>query len=330
MDLLENFRLVMNCSDKGKEALSMKRLFKRNIKDSVPIGVKCISYLGITLLSIICILPVLYTIMGSLTEEEVLLRNGYKLIPAEFSLEAYKYIFTNSAQVVRSFGVSVFSVIASVIFGVICMSMFAYGITRPAFPWRRQFQLFGFLPGLIPGSAVADYLVKAQWYGLKDTIWIYVFFGAISMFWILILCTYFRTSIPHEVIESAEIDGAGELTCCFKIAFPMALPVMATIALFITVVQWNDTNTPLMYLMQREDLTSLQLLLNRIQLNINFLQQMESSGAMSSTDIESVRQTIPSETFKLALSAIAMLPMIISYPFFQQYFISGMTVGSIK
>ncbi len=307
------------------------RLFyRRNFTDNVPIGVKIFSYILITAFAITCLMPVLITISSSFTDEEALAINGYRLIPSKFSFDAYTYIFSNPKQVLRGFGVSVFSAVTTTILGVFIMSMFAYAITRPSFPWRKQFQFFGFLPSLLPGTAVATFIVYSQWYGLRDNIWVYVLIGAISMFNILILSTYFRTSIPHEVIESAQIDGAGELTTCFKIAFPMALPVMATIALFITVAQWNDVNTPLLYIVQRDDLVSLQLLLNRIEANINFLTQMESAGGISTADLAQEQKALPSEAFKMALTVIAILPMLVSYPFFQQYFISGMTVGSIK
>lgn len=312
-------------------AIKKKSFFgRRKLADNTPLAVKIISYILITAFAITCILPVIMCISASFTDEEALAVNGYMIIPSKFSLDAYKYIFDNPTQVFRSLGVSCFSVVATVILGVIIMSMFAYAITRPQFPWRKQFQLFGFLPGLLPGSAVATYIVYAQWYGLRDNIWVFVFVGAVSMFQILILCTYFRNSIPHEVIESAQIDGAGELTCCFKIAFPMAIPVMATIALFITVAQWNDVNTPLLYIVNRDDLVPLQLLLNRIQSNVEFLTQMESSGALSASDLAEMKTAIPSESFKMALTVVAMVPMLVSYPFFQQFFISGMTVGSIK
>lgn len=307
------------------------RLFyRRKFNDNVPIGVKIFSYILITAFAVSCLIPVLICISSSFTEEEALAINGYKLIPSKFSIDAYAYIFENPVQIIRGFGISVFSAVATTVLGVLLMSMFAYAITRPSFPWRKQFQLFGFLPTLLPGSTVATYIVYSQWYGLRDNIWVYVFIGAISMFNILILSTYFRTSIPHEVIESAQIDGAGEMDCCFKIAFPMAIPVMATVALFITIAQWNDVNTPLLYIVQRDDLVSLQLLLNRIEENIEFLTQMESMGGISTADLAQEQKAVPSEAFKMALTVIAILPMLVSYPFFQQYFISGMTVGSIK
>lgn len=305
-------------------------LGRRNLLDNTPISVKIISYILITAFALSCIVPVLMCISASFTSEEALAVEGYSLIPAEFSIDAYTYIFNNPTQIVRSLGVSIFSVVGSVILGVVLMSMFAYAITRPQFPWRRQFQLFGFLPQLLPGSAVATYIVYSRWYGLRDNIWVYVFIGTISMFNILILSTYFRNSIPHEVIEAAQIDGAGELGCCFRIAFPMAIPVMATIALFITVGKWNDVNTPLMYIVNNDNLVTLQLLLNRIESNVQFLTQMESSGALSASDLSTMQKALPAESFKMALTVVAMLPMLIAYPFFQQYFISGMTVGSIK
>ncbi|MDY3928814.1 MAG: carbohydrate ABC transporter permease [Clostridia bacterium] len=312
-------------------ATKKNRLFrKKKLADNTPIAVKIFSYICITLFAVSCVVPVLMCISASFSDEEALAINGYTLIPVKFSIEGYKYIFENPTQIFRSVGVSVFSVVATVILGVIIMSMFAYAITRPQFPWRKKFQFFGFLPTLLPGSAVATYIVNTQWYGLRDNIWVFVFLGAVSMFHILILSTYFRTSIPHEVIESATIDGAGELSCCFKIAFPMAVPVMATIALFITVAQWNDVNTPLLYIIKREDLVPLQLLLNRIESNIQFLTQMESTGALSASDLSQTRNAIPTESFKMALTVVAILPMLVSYPFFQQFFISGMTVGSIK
>ena len=308
--------------------IKQKKQAYNKLKDDMPIAVKIIAYVCTTMFSISCIIPLWLCISSSFTSEEALGRYGYRLIPSEFSTEAYSYIIKNGAQVWQGFGVTIFITITGVLLGLFVMSMFSYAITRPSFPWKNQFGFFSYFTMLFSGGLVASYMVNTTIYGLRDTIWILILTGSVSAYNILLMRTYMRTSIPHEVIESAEIDGAGAFQCYFTIALPMAVPMLATIALFMTVGYWNNWNTGMLYLVQRNDLAPIQLVLKRIENNIQFIAQAEQN--MSSIDSNQVQKTIPAEAFRMALTVMVALPMLVSYPFFQKFFINGITVGAVK
>lgn len=294
----------------------------------MPKAIKLIAYIFTTVFSVSCIIPLLICISSSFSTEEALGRYGYRIFPVEFSTEAYKYIFSNGRQIWQSYGVTLIITISGVLLGLFIMSMFAYAVTRPSFPWKNQFGLFVYFTMLFSGGMVASYIINTTVYHLRDTIWILILTGSVGAYNILLMRTYMRTSIPHEVIESAEIDGAGVFRCYFQFALPMAVPMLATIALFMTVNYWNNWNTGMLYIVDRNDLVPIQLLLKRIENNIEFMSQAEQN--MSSIDLEQTRKSVPSESFRMALTVMVALPMLISYPFFQKYFINGITVGAVK
>jgi len=307
---------------------SKQKLKKNKLQDDMPLSIKIIAYICTTFLSITCILPLLICLSSSFTSEEALGRYGYQLIPKEISFEAYDYIFRNGAQIWQSYGVTLVITIAGVLLGLFVMSMFSYAVTRPAFPWKNQFGFFVYFTMLFSGGMVASYIVNTTMYHLRDTVWILILTGSVGAYNILLMRTYFRTSIPPEVIESAEIDGAGSFRCYFQFALPMAVPMLATIALFMTVGYWNNWNTAMLYIVERNDLVPIQLFLKRIENNINFLAEAEQN--MSSMDLEEARKSVPAESFRMALTMMVALPMLVSYPFFQKYFINGITVGAVK
>lgn len=310
-----------------------KELKKRNntkldrLKEDIPIAVKIISYVIMTLLSFTCIVPLWLTISISFTDEEVLGLNGYSFFPDKFSLDAYKYVIENGKDIFQSFGVTVFITIVGVFVGLFLMSMFAYAVTRKDFPWKNQFGFFVYFTMLFHGGMVSSYIINTTVFHLRDTIWILIISGMVSAYNLMIMRTYMRTSIPDEVIESAKIDGAGEFTCFYKFALPMAVPMLATIALFMTVAYWNNWSTGLLYIVKRNDLVPIQLMLKRIENNIAFIANNEAAMA---TDIEAYEKNFPMESFRMALTMMVALPMLVVYPFFQKYFVKGVTVGAVK
>lgn len=135
-------------------------------------------------------------------------------------------------------------------------------------------------------------------------------------------------SIPREVIEAGKIDGATEFKCLFKIVLPMSVPVIATIALFLIVAFWNDWYTGFLYILKNNNLVPISLLIQRIEQDILFLANNKSS--MGADAVEAYSAAIPEDSFRMGLVIITILPMLVSYPFFQQYFVKGMTIGAVK
>lgn len=301
---------------------------KKSLTDDMPLAFKCLALFLTTLLSVACVVPFLLTVSISFTEETALRMHGYGLIPAEFSTEAYQYILKNGAQIVRSYGVTIFVTVFGTILGIILMTMLAYSLSRPHFPWKRQFTFVVFFTMLFSGGMLSSYIIITGVYHLRDTIWALILPSCCTPMYILILRTYMSTSIPPAVIESAKIDGAREFTCYWRIVLPMAVPSIATISLFLAVNYWNNWNNAFLYILMRTDLMPIQLLLKRIENEIQFL--ANNVEGLSAMEAAAIQDTIPGETVKMALVVLVVVPIMVAFPFFQRFFVKGITVGAVK
>lgn len=308
-----------------------KKMFEEmDIKNAdLSIGVKFIFYLITTLLTISTLVPLILTIVVSLTDNDTLMLEGYKLIPSKWSLSAYEYLFKSGAQIWQAYGVTIFITVAGTCLGILFMSLFSYAITRQSFPWRNQFIFFVYFTMLFSGGLVPTYMMISNVLNLRDNIMVLILPLCTNATYILIMRTYMRTSIPASVEEAAKIDGAGEWRCYWQIIMPMCIPVIATIALFLAVNYWNDWYTSFLYIVQNDDIVPIQLLLKRIENNIQYLSNAASTG-MSGIEIQELNNNLPEESVKMALVVMVTLPILIAYPFFQKYFINGITIGSVK
>ncbi|NYE03450.1 putative aldouronate transport system permease protein [Bacillus niacini] len=277
------------------------------------------------ILAIMCIFPFFYVIIISFTSEESIVRNGFQLFPKDWSIDAYHYLWGMKAQFFRSYGVTIFITIVGTIISVFMITFYAYAISRPQFKYRRFFTFLAFFTMLFSGGLVPTYIVVTQFLGLKNTIWALILPLAMNAFYIIIMRTFFLKSVSESILESARIDGASEWRIFFQIIFPLSLPGIATIALFSTLGYWNDWFTALLYI-DEPNLVPLQSLLMKIEANLEFMRQNMDVAIMQS----SLFDTIPQESAKMAMVVIATLPIAVSYPFFQKYFISGLTIGGVK
>ncbi len=276
------------------------------------------------LLCVVCVYPILMVIGASLTAEDSLIRHGYQVIPDKLSLAAYRYVFTTSNSIFQAYGVTIAVTIASVIIGVLAMAMYAYVISRKDFKRRNLFSFISYFTMLFNGGLVASYLINVKVLGLSNSIWALILPGCVGAWNIMVLKSFFATSIPYEIIESGKIDGADEFKIFFKLVMPISLPGLATIALFVTMAKWNDWMAPMLYITE-QSLYTLSFLLQNMLTNIAQLSQ--AAGEVGAT---TVMQQVPSEGARMALCMVSVGPMLIAYPFFQKYFIQGMTVGSVK
>ena len=300
---------------------------KKSLTDDMPLLFKAFAVFITTFLAIACIVPFWLTISISFTDDAALRLEGYGLIPAKFSTAAYDYILKNGSQILRSYGVTIFVTISGTVLGIIIMTMLAYALSRPNFPWKSQFTFIVYFTMLFSGGMVATYTVFTSIYHFRDTIWALILPGCCSPMYVLILRTYMSTSIPPAVIESARIDGAREFTCYWKIVLPMAVPSIATISLFLAVHYWNDWNRAFLYILLKTELFPIQLLLKRIENEIQFL---ANNTDLSVTEALTIQESIPGETVKMALVVLVVTPIIVAFPFFQKYFVKGITVGAVK
>lgn len=275
--------------------------------------------------SFLCVFPFLFVVIISFTDEGALAKDGYRLIPSEWSLGAYRYVFNMGDSLLRSYGVTIFVTVVGTILSLLFMAFYAYAVSRKSFRYRNFFSFFAFFTMLFNGGLVPTYIVVTQFLSLKDSIWALILPLAMNAFYIMILRTFYSTSVPDAIIESGKIDGAGEFRVFIKLVLPLSLPGLATIGLFSTLGYWNDWFNALLYI-DDPKLVPLQSMLMRIETSMQFIMQNASNSSISAEALRS----LPQDTSRMAMVVLATLPIIFAYPFFQRYFIQGLTVGAVK
>ena len=281
------------------------------------------------LLALMSVIPVVFTVIVSFSSQASIGRVGYSFLPAEWSTEAYLYVWSlrdrfGFPTVLRAMLNSLAITIIGTVLGLGLISSMGYVLSRRTFRLRKAYSIFIFIPMIFNGGLLSTYVINAQLLGLKNSIWAVILPLACSSFYIMVMATFFRTSVPDELIESGMIDGAGQFRIFMRLVLPISLPPLATIALFLTFGYWNDWYQASLYLeSHRHDLFPLQYVLVNIEKNIQFL-------ANSDMAMNSQGGTLPTETMRMAIVVITVVPIMFSYPFFQKYFVSGLTVGAVK
>ena len=276
-------------------------------------------------LSFVCIFPFFFVLMISISSETSLRTNGYALIPSEFSLAAYEFLWNERDMILRSLLVSIGVTVLGTVIGVLLTTMMGYVLSRPQFKLRGFLQWVVFIPMIFTGGMVANYVVIANMLHMDDTIWCLVLPLAVSSWNVTISKTFFRQTIPDSIIESAKIDGASQLTIFARIVVPISKPVFATVALFLTFGYWNDWLQAALYI-NNDALIGLQPLLNRMMGQLTYLANNPTAGL----SLQQYRASMPSESVRMAIATVIVIPIACAYPFFQKYFISGLTVGAVK
>lgn len=275
--------------------------------------------------ALFCLLPFALLIISSITEESALLANGYSFIPSKVSFLAYKYLLTDSIAVIRGYGITLFVTITGTFINVIITILMAYPLSRKELPGRNLFAFFIFFTMLFGGGLVPTYMMWTQVFHIKNTIWALILPGLLlNPFNVIMARTYFTANIPDAVIEAARMDGASEIKTLVKVVLPMALPITATIGLLVALAYWNDWMNGLYYI-NDDRLFSIQVLLNKMLMDVQYLQSTTVSGVGNS-----IASTLPSTGLKMAVAVLGALPMLLIYPFFQRYFVKGITIGSVK
>lgn len=279
-----------------------------------------------TLLTLLTLLPFALLILSSITDEAALVRDGYSFFPKQFSILSYKYLFDQVDYIFNAIKISVIVTVLGTFISMLITCLLAYTLSRRDFPLRKPLSFFVFFTMLFNGGLVPTYLIYTQTFHIKNTIWGMIVPGLLlTGFNVILVRTFFSTNIPEAVLESARIDGAGELRTFFQVVLPLSLPIMATLGLMVGVNYWNDWYNGLIYLTDPK-LFSLQNMLNRLLEDINFLQRNSSLGAAAAIELS----RIPATTVRMAMAVVGTLPILISYPFFQKYFVKGITVGAVK
>ncbi len=277
------------------------------------------------LLALICFMPALLVLIVSFSAESSVVSKGYSYWPNAWSLESYRYLGRQIEYIGRAFLNSIGVTIVGTAIGLVLCSTMGYALSRPNYRLRKFFTWYIFIPMLFSGGLVASYMINAQILGLKNTYWALILPICCSSFYIIIMRTFFQTSVPDAIIESAKIDGARQIRIFVQIVLPISLPAVATIGLFFTFAYWNDWLMAKYYLNSNmQDLFPLQYVLISLESSIEFLSR--NSQFMAPGEASKV----PAETVRMAMVMIAVVPIACSYPFFQKYFISGLTIGAVK
>ena len=281
------------------------------------------------LLALLCVIPVIFVVIISFSSEASIGKVGYSFIPAEWSSEAYQYVWhlrntRGIPTVVMAFLTSVGITVVGTLLGLTLISTMGYVLSRPNFRLRKIYTYLIFIPMIFHGGLLSTYVVNTQVLGLKNTYWALILPLCCSSFYVIIMRTFFQTTVPDEIIESGKIDGASQLRIFVQLVLPISLPALATIALFLTFAYWNDWYQASLYIeSSKHDLFPLQYVLVNIEKNIQYLANNDMAMSANSN-------ALPSETMRMAIVVISVVPIMFSYPFFQKYFISGLTIGAVK
>ncbi|MFC4598679.1 carbohydrate ABC transporter permease [Cohnella hongkongensis] len=277
------------------------------------------------LLSLLCVLPFVLLFSSSITAQSEIIVSGYRFIPSKIDFEAYEYLLNDAASIVRAYGVTVTVTAIGTAASLAMTTLVAYPLSRKDLPHRNFFSFYIFFTMLFNGGLVPLYLVYTKLFDFKNTLWaLIVPIALVNAFYVIITRTFFQSTIPIEVIESGKIDGAGEFKIFYRIVLPLSLPILATVGLFQTIHFWNDWFNGLIFLTD-SSLYSIQNLLNRILLDAQFLSTMDFGTAQGE-----LLAGIPTMTVRLAIAVIGVIPILVIYPFFQRFFVQGLTVGAVK
>ncbi len=271
--------------------------------------------------AMVSILPFVFVVIISFSAEESVLKIGYSFAPIQWSLDTYKFLWQTREDILRSFINSIGITVVGTTLGLTLISTLGYTLSRPTYRYRKFATILIFIPMLFQGGLVSTYMINTQLFGLKNTYAAIILPLACSSWYVIIMRTFFTTTIPDSIVESAKIDGATQLRIFRQIVLPIALPALATIGLFLTFAYWNDWYQTMLYVTDR-NLFPLQFVLVSIERAVDFLARSEDSMAHSAN--------LPSETVRMAIVVIAVAPIACSYPFFQKYFVSGLTIGAVK
>ncbi len=298
--------------------------FDRFNRVSKPVNV--ILNLIFLLMALACIIPILLVVAISFSAEASITEYGYRFIPKIFSLEGYTFLLSQSKMIFRALGVSIFVTIVGTALGVLLTTLMGYVLSRPDYKLNGFLTMVVFIPMVFNGGLVSTYYVVSQLLGLKNSVWALILPLSVSSFNVVICRTFFKTTVPESLIESAKMDGASQFTIFSRIVLPISQPVLATIGLFLCFAYWNDWYQSMLYI-EDSKLYSLQALLNAILTNIQMLAKNASTMGLGAAEMLA---KMPQEAARMAIVVMIVAPIACAYPFFQKYFISGLTLGAVK
>ncbi|NEW04763.1 carbohydrate ABC transporter permease [Paenibacillus sp. SYP-B3998] len=272
------------------------------------------------------LLPFVLIFMVSISDETSIELNGYSLFPSKISFAAYQFLFFDFTEIARAYGVTILCTILGTLLSLFITTLLAYPLSRMELPFRRSLSFFIFFTMVFSGGMVPWYMTFVTLFAMKNTLLAMIIPGMLlSAFNVLLMRSFFSNSIPESVIESATMDGASEFHIFYKIIVPLSLPIMATIGLFTTLAYWNDWYNCMLFI-DKPTLYNIQYLMTKTLTNIQYLIMKSNTSAQAGE----LLAKMPRETVRMALAIIGIGPLLLAYPFFQKYYISGITSGAVK
>ena len=279
------------------------------------------------IVSLTMIIPMALVVVVSFSSELSIANKGFSFFPETWTLEGYRYLAKMGDQVLRSYGITIFYTVTGTLMSLTVMSLYAYVLAQRSFRHHKFMTWILFFTMLFGGGLVPSYILNVRYLHIYDTVWVFLLPSLLSAYNVIILRTFIQTTIPESLFEAARIDGANHFQVFGKIVLPLYKAGLATIGLFNVVGRWNDWFTGVLYI-ENPNLVPLQTLLQKIQSSIEFIKQ--NAAVAGTPDGIELMRNLPQQNLRMACMIIIILPVLAAYPFFQRYFVSGLTIGSVK
>ena len=293
-------------------------------KDILSLNIVAYTFTGIV--AILCLIPFIMIVSGSFSSEAAINKNGFSLLPQDFSLEAYKTVFRDPSVVFRAYATTIGLTGVGTVVGLLLQTMTAYALARKDFEWRNKFSFFFYFTTLFSGGLVPYYILMTNPLGLRDNYLALLLPLLFSVYNLLIMKSYIM-ALPESLIDAAKIDGCSEYRTLFQIVIPLIKPALATVGLFIALAYWNDWYNAMLYI-KKEEMYPLQYFLYQKINGIEAYKKLLANGNVSGDVVSAV--SLPTQTLKMALTIVVTGPIVLAYPLVQRYFVQGITIGAVK
>ncbi|MDV4151043.1 carbohydrate ABC transporter permease [Clostridium sp. AL.422] len=297
--------------------INLKRKTKGDIVFNIVLTIFMILFVIVTLY------PILNTLAISFNDGIDSVRGGVYLWPRMFTLKNYQTVFRNPNLMQAAF-ISVSRTVIATVVQVFLTAMLAYILSRKDFVFKKQIAFIYVLTMYVNGGMIPNYILVKE-LGLLNNFLVYILPGLVSAFNMIVIRTYIN-GLPESLIESAKIDGAGEFRIFMKIILPLCMPVLATVALFIAVAQWNSWFDAMLYAQGNPKLTTLQYELMKLLSSTT----QQGGGAGTAEMVKNAGNIVTPTSIRAAITIVTAFPIVCLYPFLQKYFVSGLTIGGVK
>lgn len=283
----------------------------------------------LVLTAVIVIIPMVLVVVVSLSTPDSISQQGYSFTPTGWTLSAYEMLLGQGlgTQILHSYLLTIAEALIGTVLSILVMSMHAYVLSQKRFSCRKFYTIMLFITMLFSGGLVPSYIVNTRYLHMYDTFWIFIFPGLVAPYSIIVLRTFINATIPDAMFDAARIDGANDFMIYARIVMPLFKAGLAVTALWALVGRWNDWFTATLYI-ENPNLVPLQTMLVRIQKNLDFIKN--NSALRSSPSGQQLLKSLPGENIRMAIVMVSIVPILFAYPFFQRYFVKGITVGSVK